>query len=221
MGGSMTADSSAICGPVAARSEDMPDVSSKGLLPQLIDVLHALTEGQKLLSLKVRDARLGRSVHVIPITEGRRQTAHSDLAGLRPFVGTNQTAAIGTRQVQPPKVTAELSMGSTSTNGLGDGSLPDPIEASAAPMSMAVPVEAAPLPSPSEATVTDTSTGTDLLNETSARTDRLFDPVLPNGATGAPLNHDYNFFDELDSRLADLQIPTDQHDPGDRSEDSS
>jgi hypothetical protein len=33
-------------------------MNSKGLLPQLIQVLHALTEAQQLLSHKVRQARL-------------------------------------------------------------------------------------------------------------------------------------------------------------------
>jgi hypothetical protein len=215
----MTADGAAICGPVTARNEDVTDVPSKGLLPQLIDVLHALTEGQELLSLKVRDARLEHSRHMIPVIEGRSQTAHSDLAGSRTFVSTNHTATIGIRQDQPPTETAELGAGPTSANGFGNGSLPRPIiGVSPAPVSVTVPEAVAPPPNPPAAIVTHAGTGGDLSSETSVWTDRFIDPARPSEATMASLNHDYNFFDELDSRLADLQGPADLHEPGDRSE---
>ena len=62
----MAGDRSPVFGSVSSRSEDVTDFSSKGLLPQLIDVLHALTEGQELLSRKVREARLEHYRHMEP-----------------------------------------------------------------------------------------------------------------------------------------------------------
>ena len=45
-------------GPKVALSSDVTDISSKGLLPQLTDVLHALTDSHELLLCKVRSVRL-------------------------------------------------------------------------------------------------------------------------------------------------------------------
>ena len=207
--GSMTVESGAICGPVAARSMDGPDIASKGLLPQLIDVLHALTEGQELLSLKVRNARLGHSGQVTPITEVPPQPTRSDLTDSGTLLGSDPTALIGTLQGQPSTEIAELGAASTSTDGLGNGSLPEPIGVPAASMSGAVPA-ALTEPAVAPAAIVISSERHDL-------TDRLVDPQQTSDATGTSLNHDYNFFDELDSRLADLQRLTDPLDPEDRS----
>ena len=63
-------------------------------------------------------------------------------------------------------------------------------------------------PIPPAAIVTYADTPADVPTETSVQTDWP-DPAPPGGTTTASLNRDYNFFDELDARLADLQNPAD------------
>ncbi len=195
-----------------ARSEDMTDISSKGLLPQLIDVLHALTEGQELLSRKVRDARLEQTCHSAPVVERCPQAEPSDFASPRSFEVASLNASIGVRR-EPPTDNVELGAGLTSVNGFGNGSLPEPsIGVSAAPASATIPEAASPS-NPPAAIVTHAGTHADLSSETSARTNWL-NSAGPGETTTAPANRDYNFFEELDAKLADLQ------DPADRSGDS-
>src|ERR1700728_2281744 len=106
LGDPMTTERAAICGPVTARGEDMTNISSKGLLPQLIDVLHALTEGQELLSRKVRNARLEHSSHMTPVVGGCPQSDPSDFAGPRSFAGASP---VGTHR-ESPSDNVELGM---------------------------------------------------------------------------------------------------------------
>ena len=47
----------------------MTDISSKGLLPQLTDVLHALTDSHELLLLKLQSVRL-EHMNVVPSATG-------------------------------------------------------------------------------------------------------------------------------------------------------
>jgi hypothetical protein len=57
--------------------------------------------------------------------------------------------------------------------------------------------------------MTDVGTPADLSSGPSDPTDRI-DSAPPVETTTASLNRDYNFFDELDSRLADLQDAPDR-----------
>jgi hypothetical protein len=68
---SVTAQKTERSGPAARRNDPAIDISAKGLLPQLIDVLAALTEAQKLLSGQVRNVRHAYSEDVSPVVEGR------------------------------------------------------------------------------------------------------------------------------------------------------
>ena len=204
----MTGDRAAVGGPVTARREDAADISSKGLLPQLIDVLQALTEGQESLSRKVRDARLEYTCHPAPDVERYPQAEPSDFVAPRSFVVTSPNASIEIRR-ESPTDNVELGAGPTSDNGVGNGSLSEPsIGVSAAPVSVTVPEAASPS-NPPAPIVTHAGTPADLSSEMSARTDRL-NSARPGETTTAPLNRDYNFFDELDARLADLQDPADR-----------
>jgi hypothetical protein len=181
------------------------------LLPQLIDVLHALTEGQEFLSRKVRDARLDYTSHSARIVGTCRPVEPSDFAASGSFVGASPFGSIEIRrELSTDKV--DLGAGPTSVNGFGNGSLPDrSIEVSAVPRNTTIP-EAAPPCNPPAAIVADAGTPADHSSEPSARSDWL-NLARPGETSTAPLNRDYNFFDELDSRLADLQ------DPAARSED--
>ena len=207
-GGLSNGDGADIGSPVTARSEDGIDVPSKGLLPQLIDVLHALTEGQELLSRKVRDARLEHACHSSLAAERRPDDTPSDFAAQHVLVGTSPIASLGIRQ-GTPKNNVELGAGPTSVNGNGNGngngSLPEPSTGiSATPVSATVPVASSPS-NPPAAIVTHAGTPADPSSETT-RTDWL-NSARPIETNTAPLNRDYNYFDELDARLADLQGP--------------
>ncbi len=204
----MTGGRPATGGPVAARREDAADISSKGLLPQLIDVLHALTEGQKALLRKTRDASLEYTCHSAPDVERCRQAEPSDFVTPRFLVGTSLNASLETRR-EPPMDNVELGAGPNSDNSFGNGSLSGrSIDVAAAPVSMTVPEAESPS-NPAAPIVARAGTPTDLSSEMSARTDLLIS-ARPGETTTAPLNRDYNFFDELDARLADLQDPADR-----------
>jgi hypothetical protein len=214
LGGLMIGDR-AVGDPVTARREDAADVCSKGLLPQLIDVLHTLTEGQESLSRKIRDVRLEHTCHSAPVVERCPQAEPPNFAAPRPFVGTSPNGSIEIRR-EPPTDNVELRTGPASDNSFGNGSSPEPsIGVSAAPLSATVPEAESPsnptasASNPPAVTVTHAGTPADLSSETSARTDWL-NAARPVETTTAPLNRDYNFFDELDARLADLQDPADR-----------
>jgi hypothetical protein len=178
------------------------DISSKGLLPQLIDVLHALAEGQELLSRKVRNARLEHNDHMTLFVQTCRQSEFSDFAGPRPFVGNGPTTSIGTLRGHPSD-NVELGAGPTSIESFSNGSSPESIGSSAVSASATVPEAASPS-NPPAASVTHAGAAP----ETPARTDWL-NSVPPGETTTAPLNRDYNFFDALDAKLADLQDAVD------------
>jgi hypothetical protein len=78
LGGLMTADNAAIGGLLTTRSEEVTDVTTKGLLPQLIDVLQALSEGQELLSRKIREATLEHTCRSAPVVETSPHAEPSD-----------------------------------------------------------------------------------------------------------------------------------------------
>jgi hypothetical protein len=206
LGGSTTGDRFPAFGSVASRTEDVTDFSSKGLLPQLIDVLHALTEGQDLLSRKVREARLEHYRHTDPVVEGSVQTEPSNPLAPPTVVGTGPDGSIGSRRELPPD-NMEIGGGPASVNDFGNGPWPEPgIGASAVPVSSTIP-ETSSLSNPPTTMVTFEDAPADVPNETSVQTDWPAAP--PSETTTASLNRDYNFFDELDARLADLQNPTD------------
>ena len=137
---------------VAAWDVDVIDASSKGLLPQLIDVIHTLTEGQDALTRKVRDAWIEFSYRSASYGESQLQAEPSD--------------SVFAESLPGPVV--EL--------------IPDAGAVTRAPLGRA-----------------NESSGTEWLN--SAANGEL---------TVAPGNRDYNFFDELDARLADLHDAADQ-----------
>ncbi len=208
LGGSMTGDRDAVGGPVTPQRGDAADLSSKGLLPQLIDVLHALIEGQESLSHKIRDLRLEYTCQSAPVVERCPEAEPSEFAAPPSFVGTSPSGSIEIRR-ELPTDNVEMGAGPTSDNSFGNGSSPEPsIGVSAAPVNVTVP-EAESSSNPPAPIVNHAGTPADLSSETSARTDWL-NSAQPGETSTVPLNHDYNFFDELDARLADLQDPADR-----------
>jgi len=184
---------------VTTRSEDMTDSSSKGLLPQLIDLLHALTEGQELLTSRVRDAMLESTCHPSPGVERRGEPCD----GPRSLMVPSPDASIATRR-EAPRDNVDLGPGPTSASGFENGSLPEPSNGvRAAPVS-GMASEETPPSDPPAAVVTHAGPPGDPSNEAHIQTGRLNSTQDGGEATAAPLNRDYNFFDELDARLAGL-----------------
>ena len=97
MGPLTTSDRTAVSDPLTVRSDDSTDISAKGLLPQLIDLLHALTQGQEMLSRKVRDAGLEYT---------RRPTT---LDGMWAHTEPSDSAIPDTVGDAPPKRTIDVS----------------------------------------------------------------------------------------------------------------
>lgn len=203
--GSLTGDRAAVAGPVTARGEDA-DISSKGLVPQLIDVLQALAEGQESLSRKVRNARLGYTCHTTHDVETYPQAEPLDFVAPSSFVRTNSSIEI---RREPLTDNVELRPEPTSVNRVGNSPSPESnIGVSAASLGVRAPEVASP-GNPPAPIVANTGRAADVSSEMSDGTDWL-NSTRPGETTTAPLNRDYNFFDELDERLADLQDPAEQ-----------
>ncbi len=202
LGGLLPADQVGIGGPVTARREELSDTSSMGLLPQLIDVLLAFTEGQSSLSRKIRDARLEYSSDSSPAVEKYPQAGTSRFEPLRSIVGTCLNASV--EVLQAPRSNVDFGIGPPLTNGFGNGSLPDPrVRVSAAPTCATPSVAAAPS-TPPAAIVARRDTLAELSSKAPVPTDE-HNSARSAEPTTARLNRDYNFFDELDARLAHLQ----------------
>jgi len=177
------------------------ETSSKGLLPQLTDMLYALTDSHELLLLKLQTVRLEH------IGGGHLAIEESQRA---------QTLAIA--EPRPP---ALVEMKVDATNDADRTSAIDEIEVSTEPTpiwfdsSSAVTTgsalshssTSAPSRSVTEAEVAIPSH--DIIAATSIQTPIPTDPSV--GHSGSPAaesaDRNYNFFDELDLRLTSLANP--------------
>ena len=79
----VTRDLPAVDARIGTRRQNTTAGFPVGLIPQLIDVLHILTEGQDLLSRKIRTARLDESRDPVPIVE---QIERFEIPAVRPIV---------------------------------------------------------------------------------------------------------------------------------------
>ena len=189
---------------MAIRS-DVTHISSKGLLPQLTEVLHALSDSQELLLLKLQSVRLE---HISVVPSGIEEFPHAQFLA---FVNPRPPAVVDTK---------------TGTTTDAHRALPiDVIELRSDPPSKwLVSPETDVSPGVANASViTHPETPTPLRTSTGVVTaDRGLDALTPPraptpserplavqakpaGAESADCN--YNFFDELDARLAHLKNP--------------
>ena len=124
------------------------------------------------------------------------------------MVGVSPDALVGIpRELSTDNL--ELGAELTSFNGLDDGFLEPSTGVSAAPVDGVVP-EMASRSNSLAAVTTHVATPTDHSIEPSAHTDWFNWLNQADGrATASSVNRDYNYFDELDARLADLQDPSD------------
>jgi len=123
-------------------------------------------------------------------------------------LGASSDATVGTRR-EPPRDNVEAAAGRKTIGGLGDGPLPKPkVDGSAPPVGATA--QLATSPSSPASGIANAAVMPNDLPESSPRTDGL-DSAVPGGETPrSPSNRDYNFFDELDARLADLQVSPDR-----------
>jgi hypothetical protein len=193
----VTKDRPVIDARIGTRREDAAAGFSVGLIPQLIDVLHVLTEGQVLLSRKIRAARLDESSPTAAIAEppGRFEIP----------AGQSGSPTVGTaRATGPEDIVFDPGTMPTSTSVIDCP--PDPgVEVGGVDTASAGVLESAP-PSHQPA-----MTLGDVPNDPPPRPvtqPEMLESVPPAESTASPLRRDYNFFDELDARLASLNDPT-------------
>jgi hypothetical protein len=197
----VTKDRPATHARIETRRQDKTAGFPVGLIPQLIDVLRILTEGQDLLSRKIRAARHDDSSHSVPIVE---RLECFQIPGVQPIVssGSDPLEAPPT----PPSEDIEFDGETTRANtfGIGRPSNPD-IEVGGLDTPPArVPDSATPFDSPAVTTINAMGDPSCAPVAQSAP----LDSVPPAETTASPLRRNYNFFDELDARLAGLQHPT-------------
>ena len=144
----------------------MTEVSTKGLLPQLTDVLHALTGSHALLLSTIQSVRVG---HISAVAPAMEVIGEADAP-------SREIAAAWSDTSRHPAVAA---------TDVADDVAPSPSPASA---------ESVPSDVDSVAAVRR--------NDPTPREEREAQSVDPGGVESESRN--YNFFDELDARLAGL-----------------
>jgi hypothetical protein len=158
------------------------DISSEGSLPQLTDVLYLLTDSQDLLLLKIQSMRMEYTRSARSAPERAPSTVNATPSAER--VSTDDNDAHAVRSTPAP-----ASPVSNVTNRL--------------PVVTVLPL--------GDTTLPETTTAESRTAESRTRINahaEVFDPVdsAPSIPTDSA-NRSYNFFDELDERLADLEHP--------------
>jgi hypothetical protein len=192
---------------IGGTCDSAAEFDTKGLFPQLIDVLLTLAEGQDLLSRKVRAARLESAGGSAVTSQGSLASGHRAVGVANPFDGVSVTAPQSSTLASHQLPRARPSrFDAHSKASLLAPEAPVAVEPIVTP-----PLRPAP---PIDVSINDFAP-IDPPNAASAES------VWPNSPTltesTAPANRNYNFFDELDLQLASLNDPV--HDP--RSEDRS
>jgi hypothetical protein len=177
------------------------DVSSKGLIPQLTEVLSVLTDTQELLLLRVRAAtgehgQAGRRMTRQPLRTGSQPMDTAGLAELR----------------SPRRVDEEFGRTTGETNGTHrefllehDGPTSRPVGGTLLSNGKTL-ADVGDEPGPeitSQSAVADHTTNGAAPPPPS--TPREHPQRDPESANGASADRNYNFFDELDARLTDIQ----------------
>lgn len=167
-----------------------------GLLPQLIDVLHALTEGQHLLSYKIRSARRvepqAEQGEPISIPAGHSLVRDGSADVVTPLTAPSRDKLMD-EQAAPLTV---HSVGRSAESGVEASGVEHPL--ASFPDSLGL------LGSPE---VTNTDVTLEPSSDAAVQSAPL-NPVTLGAPSTSPLRRDYNFFDELDARLASLRDPT-------------
>lgn len=157
----------------------MTDISSKESLPQLTDVLYLLTDSQELLLLKIQGMRMEYARSTRSAAERTPSTVNATPSTKLELISTDDNAAHAVREKPGPA--------SPSSNVTG------PV-----PVMTVLPLDDLTL---SETTTAETATQITAHAAVSDLVDSA--PSIPTDSA----NRSYNFFDDLDERLADLERP--------------
>jgi hypothetical protein len=182
----------------------MTDVSTKGLLPQLTDVLHALADSHALLLSKIQSVRLEHisadysEVEMIEESSGAALGDEVDLVS--PTLVDQKTSP---KLEVPGAIPIDEVESSRSSNRIASSEFETSPSRAVAATDQADQVATSPSPASAEMV---TPHG-DLVATVSTQT-----PSLPDGSEAQHVdpagagseNRNYNFFDELDARLAGL-----------------
>lgn len=186
--GLTTRRSHADTGLHARQSDDGVDVTlPDGLLPQLIQVIHVLSDGQNILSCRIRAARIEFSNHFERDTE----------IELPPW----QPRPIPTDPIPTDRV---LQGPAPIESVLSVETVPGSVPPSAAPPSPGAPARKS---LPSE--LVNLPPGPTLDDVTERTTTNWRSPSRSEEPNMVTADRNYNFFDELDARLADLHADPD------------
>jgi hypothetical protein len=195
----VTTDLATTAHPGSPFRQDVAD----GLLPQLIDVLQALADGQHLLARRLRDVRLDiASHHNVSGVETSRRTENPQPAEARSSACDRHMVALGFGEENPSD---QVEDGDAPTvegdrNDVPSGPMPAIPEADRT--ELIAETASSPLPGLPTQVASPAEASRDGLVQTESMTS-----ATHLGSSGSPVNRDYNFFDELDARLADLQNP--------------
>jgi hypothetical protein len=193
-------------GAGAATNEKTVDAPSIGLVPQLIAVLQAFTEGQQLLSLKLRQAQtdyVGDNAHTV---DGCLQAQLHYTSNALSYRSEGSGVASKTAHTTPTGV-VDLGSVAPSSKVFDNQGLPEPGHESPSPATAPVVASDPALSSmPATGNATEADLPADHSVDTSAPNDRP-NALLVREPPASPVNRDYNFFDELDARLAELRKP--------------
>ena len=186
---------------------DVTEMSSKGALPQLTDVLHALTESHELLLSKLQSVQLERA-SVVPILVEEFPHAHfQDFVD--PLLPTHVDAKIdATNDVHREFRVDQISESDSSTEQIRLASSESDVSPGLAAASPQVTHSEAS--AQSRISVEVVTPGCDMHADVPAEgpTPPEWPRDLHTDQTGADsANRNYNFFDELDATLAHLKNP--------------
>ena len=178
--------------------------SSTGLLPQLTEVLHALCESHELLLLKLQSVRLE---HISVVASGTEEFPHTRfLAFVDPgpsAVDTKTRTADDVHRALPIDV-IELSTEPSSTMLIGPATDANPYDADASVIShveTSVPLRAS-------TGVVATDRELDAMSPPQAPTECERPLAVRADPAGVePADRNYNFFDELDTKLTHRKNP--------------
>lgn len=172
------------------------DTSSKGLLPQLTEVLAALTESQDLLTRKVVELRKKSDVRAHDVDRAVDADSRELSAIESAPVPTNEDPGPDPISGAASRVTVE------SSAAAADGSDQRVNQAQRDELALARSGHGAPPRSTTEPSEVESKWNGDTPNDAMASASRNSPDQRGNDRELA--DRDYNFFDELDARLADI-----------------
>ena len=187
------------------------EVSTKGLLPQLTDVLHALTGSHSLLLGTIQSVRLEHISAVVSVVEKSRECSDGAPCGDVDAGWASSVERTTSRRLEtagPVPLDEVESSASSSRNDSGEfDTSPEP-----AVTATDVSDEVATLPSPASAEIGPSDRNSvaavlrqdpSVLRQDPSQREEHEAPEVRGVAESE--NRNYNFFDELDTRLAGLR----------------